>query len=158
MICSSTPLCFPGCSAGKEFPCNAGNPSLIPGLKRCPGEGIPDSFQYSWASLVAQTVKNSPAMWEIWVRSQGWEDSPGGGHGNPLQVSCLENHHGQSCLEVYSPWTFKISDITDGLSTSQHSSSIILTIVTHRLKTTTSFFNFCLLKKKYWSIVDLQCC
>ena len=74
MICSSTPLCFPGCSAGKEFPCNAGNPSLIPGLKRCPGEGIPDSFQYSWASLVVQTVQNLPAMQETWVRSLGWED------------------------------------------------------------------------------------
>ena len=43
------------------------------------------------ASLVAQTVKNPPAMWETWVRSLGWEDPPGGGHGNPLQYSCLEN-------------------------------------------------------------------
>ena len=36
------------------------------------------------ASLVAQTVKNQPAMQETWVQSPGWEDSPGGGHGNPL--------------------------------------------------------------------------
>ena len=36
-------------------------------------------------------VKNPPAMQETWVRSLGWEDSPGGGHGNPLQYSCLEN-------------------------------------------------------------------
>ena len=33
-----------------------------------------DPLQYSWASLVAQTVKNLPAMWETWVRSLGWED------------------------------------------------------------------------------------
>ena len=43
------------------------------------------------ASLVVQTVRNLPAMWETWVRSLGWEHSPGGGHGNSLQYSCLEN-------------------------------------------------------------------
>ena len=43
------------------------------------------------ASLEAQTVKNPPAMWETWVQSLGWEDSPGGGQGNPLQYSHLEN-------------------------------------------------------------------
>ena len=37
-------------------------------------EGISYPLQYSWASLVAQTVKNLPAMWETWVRSLGWED------------------------------------------------------------------------------------
>ena len=31
-------------------------------------------LQYSWASLVAQTVKNLPAMYETWVRYLGWED------------------------------------------------------------------------------------
>ena len=36
-------------------------------------------------------VKNLPAMQETQVRSLGWEDSPGGGNGNPLQDSCLEN-------------------------------------------------------------------
>ena len=36
-------------------------------------------------------VKASAAMQEIWVRSLGWEDSPGEGNGNPLQYSCLEN-------------------------------------------------------------------
>ena len=43
------------------------------------------------ALLVAQLVKNLPAIWETWVRSLGWEDSPGGGHDNPLQYSCLGN-------------------------------------------------------------------
>ena len=46
---------------------------------------------YSLDSLVAQTVKRLPAMRETWVRSLGWEDSPGEGSGNPLQYSCLEN-------------------------------------------------------------------
>ena len=62
---------FPGGSAGKEFACNAGDPGLIPGSGRYAGEGI----RYpSWASLVAQLVKNLPSMWETWVRSLGWED------------------------------------------------------------------------------------
>ena len=43
------------------------------------------------ASLVAQMVKNVPAMQETWVQSLGQEDSPGEGHGNPLQYSCLGN-------------------------------------------------------------------
>ena len=58
------------------------------------------------ASLVAQMVKNSPAMWETWVRSLG------GGHGNPLQYSCLENPHGQRSLAGYSPQGRKESDTT----------------------------------------------
>ena len=59
---------------GKESTCNAGDPSLIPGLGRSPGEGISYPLQYSWASLVAQLVKNLPAMRETWVPSLGWED------------------------------------------------------------------------------------
>ena len=35
-------------------------------------------------------VKNPPAVWETWVRSLGWEDSPGEGKGYPLQYSGLE--------------------------------------------------------------------
>ena len=42
-------------------------------------------------TLVAQRVKSLPAMKETWVRSLGWEDSPGEGNGNLLQYSCLEN-------------------------------------------------------------------
>ena len=51
-------------------------------------KGIGYPLQHSSASLVAQKVKNPPAMQETWVRSLSWEDSPGGGHGNPLQHSC----------------------------------------------------------------------
>ena len=45
----------------KEDACNAGDPSLIPGSGRS-GEELSYPLQYSWASLVAQTVKNLPAM------------------------------------------------------------------------------------------------
>ena len=60
-------LGFPGNLVGKESACNAGDPSSS-------GEGIGSPLQYSWASLVAQLVKNPPAMWETWVQSLGWED------------------------------------------------------------------------------------
>ena len=40
---------------------------------------------------VAQMEKNLPVMQETWVRSLGWEESPGEGHGNPVHYSCLEN-------------------------------------------------------------------
>ena len=53
---------FPGSSAGKESTCNAGDPDSIPGSGRSAGEGIDYPLQYSWASLVAQMVKNLPAM------------------------------------------------------------------------------------------------
>ena len=61
-------------SAGKEFACNAGDAGSIPRLGRSSGEGIGYPLQYSWASLVAQIVKNLLAMWETWVQSLGWED------------------------------------------------------------------------------------
>ena len=66
---------FPGSSVGKESTYNAGDSGLIPGLGRSPGEGIGSPLQYSWASLVAQLVKNLPAVQETWVQSLGWEDA-----------------------------------------------------------------------------------
>ena len=65
---------FPDSSVGKESACNAGDTSLIPGLGRSPGEGMGYPLQYSWASLVAQLVKNPPVMQETPVRLLGWED------------------------------------------------------------------------------------
>ena len=53
---------FPGSSAGKESDCSAGDASSITGLGSSPGEGIGYPLQCSWASLVAQTVKNLPVM------------------------------------------------------------------------------------------------
>ena len=64
----------PDSSVGKESACNAGDPGLIPGLERATGEEIGYPLQYSWAFLVAQLVKNPPAMRETWVRSLVWED------------------------------------------------------------------------------------
>ena len=66
---------FPGSSGGEESTCNAGDPSLIPGSGRFPEEGISSPIQYSWASLVAQMVKNLLAMQDTWAQSLGWEDS-----------------------------------------------------------------------------------
>ena len=100
---SSTGL--PRGSVGKESAWNAGDPSLIPGSGRSTGEGIGYPLQYSWASLVAQLVKNPPAMWETWVRPLGWEDTPGEGKGYPLQYSGLETS--MDCIDygVAKSWT-----------------------------------------------------
>ena len=68
------PRGFPGGSVGKESTCNARDPCSIPGSGSSPREGIGYPLQYYWASLVAQLVKNPPAMWETWVQSLGWED------------------------------------------------------------------------------------
>ena len=69
-----TILLFLNSSGGKESTCNAGDSSSIPGLGRSAGEGLGYPLQDSWASLVAQIVKNLPPMWETWVQSLGWED------------------------------------------------------------------------------------
>ena len=60
-------LGFCDSSVSKESTCNAGDPGSIPGSGRSTGDGIGYPLQYSWASLVAQQVKNLPAMWETWV-------------------------------------------------------------------------------------------
>ena len=65
---------FPSDSAGKESACNAGDPNLISGSVRSPGEGIHCPFEYSWAFLVTQMANNQPAMQETWVQSLGWDD------------------------------------------------------------------------------------
>ena len=65
---------FPDSSVGKEFACNTGDPGSIPGLGITPEEGIGYPLQYSWASLVAQLVKNPPAMQETPVQFLGQEE------------------------------------------------------------------------------------
>ena len=67
---------------------------MIPGSGRSAEEEIGYPLQYSWASLVAQLVKNPPVMWEIWVHSLGWED--------PLEEE-METHC--SILVRRIPWT-----------------------------------------------------
>ena len=101
---------FPDSSVGKESACNAGDPGSIPGSWRSPGERIGYPLQYSWASLVAQLVKNLPAMQETWVQSLGWGRSPGEGKGYS-QYSGLEN-------SMDSWWGRKDSDMTERLSLS----------------------------------------
>ena len=85
---------FPHSSVGKESICNAGDPGSIPGLGRSPGEGIGYPLQYFGASLVAQLVKNLPAMQETWVQSLGWED--------PLETGKATH---SSFLAWRIPWT-----------------------------------------------------
>ena len=82
----------------KKFTCNAGDPCTIPEWGRSAEEGIGYPFQYSWASLVAQLVKNLPAMQETWVRSLGWD---------PLQYSGLENS--MDSIIITKSWT-RLSD------------------------------------------------
>ena len=81
---------FPDSSVGKESSCNAGDPSSITGSGRAPGEGIGYPLQYPWASLVAQLVKNPPAMWETgvlpWVGKIPWRKER-----YPPQYSVLKN-------------------------------------------------------------------
>ena len=80
-------LCgFPDSSVGKESTCSAEDWSLIPGSGRSPGEGIGYLLQYSWASLVAQLVKNLPTMQETWVQSLGLEDPLEKGNGTCISI------------------------------------------------------------------------
>ena len=84
-------------------------------MGRSAGEEIGYPLQCSWASFVAQLVKNLPTIRETWVRSLGWEDSPGEGKGYPLQYSGLE-YSGHTESGLYGPWDRKESDPTERLS------------------------------------------
>ena len=65
------------------------------------------------ASLVAQLVKNLPAMQKTWVQFLGWEDPLEKEMATPLQYSCLENPMDRGAwLATYSPWGHKVSDTT----------------------------------------------
>ena len=85
---------FCGSSVSKESTCNARDPSWIPGSERSLGEGIGYTLQFSWASLVAQTVKNPPAMQETPVGSLGQKD--------PLEKGTATH---SSILAWRIPWT-----------------------------------------------------
>ena len=65
------------------------------------------------AFLVAQAVKNPPAMQEIQVQSLGWEDLPWRRARQPTSVFLPGESHGQRCLVGYSPWGRKESDTTE---------------------------------------------
>ena len=106
-------LGFPDILVGKESTCNAGDPSLIPGLGRSAGERIGHPLQYSWASLVAQLVKNLPAMQETWVQSLDWEEPLKKGkatHSNILarRISCKESDTTERLSLSYALLTWKL--------------------------------------------------
>ena len=104
---------FPESSVGKESTCNAEDPSSIPGSGRPTGERIGYPLQYCWASLVAQLVKNPPAIWETWVLSLGREDCLEKGKATHSLVFWPGEFHG---LYSPSPWGHKESDTTEWLS------------------------------------------
>ena len=99
-------------SADKESTSNAGDHGSIPGLGRSPGERIGYLLQYSWASMVAQLVKNPPAMRETWIRSLGGED-PRRRAWQPTPVLLPGEPHGQRSLVGYSPQGREESDTTE---------------------------------------------
>ena len=101
-----------GSSAREESTCNAGDPSSIPMVGRSPGKGIAYPFQYSWASLVVQTVKNPPAMWETWFNP--WVGKIPWRRARQLTPVFLPGEfNGQRSLADYSPWGCKESDVTE---------------------------------------------
>ena len=91
---------------------NAGDPGSIPGSRRSAGEGICYPLQYSWAFLVGSAGKESPAMWETWVQSPGWEDPLEEGIATD-SVFLPRESHGERSLAGYSPWGYKELDTTE---------------------------------------------
>ena len=112
---------FPDSSIGKESACNAEDPSLIPGSGRSPGEWMGYPLQYSWASLVAQQVKNLPAMRETWVQSLGREDHLEKRLAYPLQYCGQENSMDYTVHKVAESDTtdFHVHWISDAIQPSQ---------------------------------------
>ena len=102
-----TLLSFAGSSAGEESAGDAGDPSSIPGSARSSGEGISYPLQYFWASLVAQLVKNPPALQKTGVGMIPWRRER-----LPIPVFWPGEFHG-----LHSPWGRKELDTTEQLST-----------------------------------------
>ena len=73
------------------------------------GERIGYPLQYSWASLVAQLIKNLPAIQETWVQSLGWEDPLEKGKATHSSILAWR-------IPKTSPWSHKELDMTDQLS------------------------------------------
>ena len=103
---------FLGSSVGKEYTCNAGDPGSIPGSGRSAGEGVGYPFQYTWASLVAQLVKNLPERWRPGL-DPGVGNIPWRRERLPTPVFWLREFHG-----LDSPWGRSESDMTERLSLS----------------------------------------
>ena len=85
------------------------NPS--PSGKGQEGKGkdaTPECLGFPGGSDFKESACNTGDLGSI----SGLGRSPGGGHVNPLQCSCLDNSHGQSSLAGYSLWRRKDSDVT----------------------------------------------
>ena len=108
---------FPDRSADKESAYNAGDPGSISELGSSPGERISYPFQYSWASLVDQTIKNLTAMQETWGQSLNWGFFSLGKEMATNSSILAGEFHGQRRLVGYSPWGHKEFDVTERLST-----------------------------------------
>ena len=104
-----------GSSASKESACNAGDPGSIPGRILWRRDRLPTAviIGFPGGSDSEESACHAGDLGSI----PGLGRSPGGGSGNPLQYSCLGNHHGQRSLVGYSPWGHKESDMTERLST-----------------------------------------
>ena len=105
---------FPHSSVGKESACHAGDRGFISGSGRSPGEAVGYPLQYSWASLVAQLVRNPLQCWRpgfhSWVRKITWRRER-----LPTPVFWPGEFHG-----LYSPWGRKESGTTERLSLSHN--------------------------------------
>ena len=111
---------FPDGSAGKESTCNAGDPRSISWVRKIlyrrarlstPGfSGFPGGSAGKESACSVGDLGSIPGLGR----------SPGGGHGNPLRYSCLENLHGQRSLVSCSPRGRKELDTTEWPSTEQH--------------------------------------
>ena len=106
-----------GSSPGQESTCNVGDPGSIPGMGRSSGEGIGYPLQYSWAFLVAQTVKNLPAMQEAWVQCLGWEDPLEEGMATHSTILAWRIPMDRGTWWGYSPRGHREMDTTERLST-----------------------------------------
>ena len=102
---------------------------------------------WNWAFLVAQMVKNSPAMWEIWVWSLGWEDPMEKGTATHFSFWPGE-FCGQRILAGCSPWGSKESGTTERLSLSLWKS---LQMVTAAMK----LKDACSLEEKLWQTLTV---
>ena len=114
---------FPGSSAGKESTCNTGDPCPITWVGNIPWRedrlptpmflGFPDDSDGKESACNAGDLG-------FWEPIPGLGRSPGGGHGNPLQYSCLKNPHGRRSLVGSNSWGHKKSDTTERLSAAQN--------------------------------------
>ena len=114
-------LGFPGSSAGKESACR--RPQFDSWVWNIPWRRdrlpTPAFLGFPGGSVGKKSAYNVGDLGSI----PGLGKSPGGGNGNPIQYSCLENPHGERGLVCCSPWGLKESDVTERLRTTEQGGS-----------------------------------